>query len=138
MGKRTQFEISDVESLKSALRDYNKLHAQATEHSVAGRPTTKRIGVLKKALLKHMVSENLNKIQLPNKDLLVLNESAKRPALNDNFLRARLYSYFEHDEQAADTLFSFLQVVPESEMQTRMTLKHIEADAYIENEIDND
>lgn len=137
MGKHPNFEITDVESLKTALRDYNKLHTQAAEHAIAAKPTVKRLGVLKKALLRHMISENLNKIQLPNRDLLVINESLKKPALNDKYLRARLDSFFlETDPGKAETLFVFLQAVPEAEIQTRTTLKHIESDAYIEQEGD--
>lgn len=127
-------EIKDMETLKIALVDYNRLYIQSIEHARLGKPVTKKLTALKKSLLKHMTEEKLNKIQLPNKDLLVINETTKRPTLNDKYLRTRLDSYFENNQSAADTLFSFLHAVPEADMQIRTTLKHIELDSYIENE----
>lgn len=134
MVKASSFEIKDVDSLKNVLRDYHTLHAQILEHNKKAKPITKRINEFKKALLTHMLTENLKKVQLPNKDLLVLNETRKKPSLSEKYLRGRLDSFYVNDEPKANELFAFLQAVPDGEMQVRTTLKHLESDSYVENE----
>lgn len=134
MAKSNDISVTDVDSMKYALREYQSLHMQVAEHAKRTKPLARRIGQYKKALLKHMVSENLKKVQLPNKDLLVLNETIKKPVLSEKYLKTRLASFYNNDEAKADEVFLFLQTVPETDLQTRVALKHLEADSYIENE----
>lgn len=130
-------EIKDMETLRSSLRDYSVLRGQIGENARKMKPVTRRINGIKKAILKYMVNDNLKKVQLPNKDLLVVAETVKKPALSEKYLKDRLDTYFVDDEHRAVELLTFLQTVPAGSLQTRTMLKHLESDSYVENEGDD-
>jgi Family of unknown function (DUF5760) len=126
--------ITDLESLRSALRDYAALHSQINEHAKKTKPVSKRMNQIKKCLLDHMISDNLVKVQLPNKDLLVVQELARRPSMSEKYIRSRLGSFYKDDTSQASELMDFLMAVPEDELKTRTILRHLSSDSYIENE----
>ena len=92
------------------------------------------MNLLKKGLLKHMLADNLTKIQLPNKDLLILHESSSKPALSEKYVRSRLMEFYKDDDSKATELWAYLQAIPQSDLQTRTSIRHLCADSYIENE----
>lgn len=130
---KTSINIDGVDSLRVVLREYNTLHAQIKETARKVKPVNKRLGQLKKALLKHMVDSNLKKIQLPNKDLLVVIETAKKPVITEKHLKARFDAFFEDTPGQAEELISFVQSTTEGP-GVKSSLKHYESDSYVEYE----
>lgn len=131
---KRKVEIDGVDSLKTVLREYNALHVQLRDTAKKAKPVNRRFGEIKKALLSHMIGDNLKKIQLPNKDLLVVVETAKKPSMSEKYLKGRLDAYFEGNPGQAGDLLAFIQAVPEEELGVKSSLKHYEADSYIEQE----